>query len=115
MTVDPILPRQRARKEVILCGGAVNSPHLLLLSGVGPAKHLRDTGISPMIDLPGVGSGLRDHMHVPMCYRLPEGVVPHSHSNICEGTLFANLGGRPRGPDLQVRPREPRDRVVSAW
>ena len=53
-----------ARKEVILSGGALNSPHLLMLSGVGPADHLRDHGISVEHDSPGVGQNLQDHLDI---------------------------------------------------
>ncbi len=94
--------RVRARKEIILCGGAVNSPQLLMVSGVGDQNHLREVGVKPVVNLPGVGQGLKDHLHIPMCYRVSGGVKPHSHSNICEGTLFCTLGQRVRGPDLQV-------------
>jgi choline dehydrogenase len=52
----------RAHREVILCGGAVNSPQLLLLSGVGDAAHLRDLDIPVVRELPGVGRNLRDHL-----------------------------------------------------
>ena len=47
--------------EIILSGGAINSPQTLMLSGIGPAEHLRDMGIEPLHDLPGVGENLRDH------------------------------------------------------
>lgn len=50
-----------AEREVILCGGAYNSPHLLMLSGVGPLDVLRHHDIEPVIDLPGVGQNLTDH------------------------------------------------------
>jgi choline dehydrogenase len=50
--------------EVILCGGAVNSPQLLQLSGVGAAGELRALGIEPVHDLPGVGENLQDHLEV---------------------------------------------------
>ena len=50
--------------EVILCGGAINSPQLLQLSGVGPADHLRSLGIELVHDLPGVGENLQDHLEV---------------------------------------------------
>lgn len=53
--------RMRARKEVLLSGGAFNSPQLLMLSGIGPAAHLREFGITPVADLPGVGANLQDH------------------------------------------------------
>ena len=52
-----------AAREVILCGGVFNSPQLLMLSGIGPAAHLHDVGITALIDLP-VGRNLRDHLQV---------------------------------------------------
>jgi choline dehydrogenase-like flavoprotein len=52
----------RANREVILSGGAVNSPKLLLLSGIGPADELREVGIDVIHDLPGVGKNFQDHM-----------------------------------------------------
>lgn len=52
----------RARREVLLCGGAIHSPQLLLLSGVGPAEHLRALGIPLVRDVPGVGQNLHDHV-----------------------------------------------------
>jgi choline dehydrogenase-like flavoprotein len=51
-----------ARAEVILCGGAFNSPQLLMLSGIGPGGHLRSHGIEVVRDLPGVGQNLQDHL-----------------------------------------------------
>jgi choline dehydrogenase-like flavoprotein len=57
-----------ADREVILAGGAFNSPQLLMLSGIGPADHLRALGINPVIDLPGVGANLQDHMAVAVAY-----------------------------------------------
>jgi choline dehydrogenase len=51
----------RARREVILCGGAFNSPQLLMLSGIGPASQLQRHGIPLLVDLPGVGENLQDH------------------------------------------------------
>ena len=53
--------RAMADREVILCGGAFNSPQLLLLSGVGPADELNAAGVKPLHDLPGVGKNLQDH------------------------------------------------------
>jgi choline dehydrogenase-like flavoprotein len=50
--------------EVILAGGAINSPQVLMLSGLGPADHLREHGIAPIADLPGVGANLQDHLDI---------------------------------------------------
>jgi choline dehydrogenase len=52
----------RANREVILCGGAINSPQLLKLSGIGPAAELQSLGIKVVHDLPGVGENLQDHL-----------------------------------------------------
>jgi choline dehydrogenase len=58
-----------AEREVVLAGGAVNSPQLLMLSGIGPAGPLRELGIEVLCDLPGVGENLHDHPVVPVtCY-----------------------------------------------
>lgn len=55
-----------ARHEVVLSAGAIDSPKLLMLSGIGPAEHLREFGIDVLVDAPGVGSHMQDH---------PEGVI----------------------------------------
>jgi choline dehydrogenase len=60
---------RRARAaEVILCGGAFNSPQLLMLAGIGPKEHLDELGIDVVADLPGVGSNLQDHLEVYIQY-----------------------------------------------
>ena len=51
----------RAKREVVLCGGAIGSPHIMMLSGIGPAAHLTEMGIDPVHHLPGVGQCLQDH------------------------------------------------------
>jgi choline dehydrogenase len=56
----------RARREIVLCGGAINSPQLLMLSGIGPAAHLAEHGIAVAQDLPGVGQNLQDHYSAPI-------------------------------------------------
>jgi choline dehydrogenase len=61
----------RAAREVILCGGAVNSPQLLLLSGVGPQEQLAQFGISVVHHLPGVGQSLQDHYSAPIKLKCP--------------------------------------------
>ncbi|MEM7487924.1 MAG: GMC family oxidoreductase N-terminal domain-containing protein [Pseudomonadota bacterium] len=51
-------------REVVLCAGAIGTPHLLMLSGIGPADHLRDHGIGVVHDAPGVGGNLQDHLDI---------------------------------------------------
>ncbi|HJM35633.1 MAG TPA: choline dehydrogenase [Acidimicrobiales bacterium] len=60
--------------EVISCGGAFNSPQLLQLSGIGPSSVLSQAGISPIVDLPGVGENLQDHLEVYVQYACKEPV-----------------------------------------
>ena len=60
--------------EVISCGGAINTPQLLQLSGIGPAGVLRDAGVTPVVDLPGVGENLQDHLEVYVQYACNEPV-----------------------------------------
>ncbi len=59
-----------ARREVILAGGAFNTPQLLMLSGIGPAEHLRAIGIAVRVDLPGVGSNLQDRYEIGVVHRM---------------------------------------------
>ncbi len=60
----PPARRQVTAREVILAGGAFNSPQLLMLSGIGPSQHLKDKGIPVLVDLPGVGENLQDRYEV---------------------------------------------------
>jgi choline dehydrogenase len=62
--------RALAGREVILAGGAFNTPQLLMLSGVGPAAHLRDHEIPVLVDLPGVGRNLQDRYEVAVTHRM---------------------------------------------
>lgn len=74
--IDGITRQAVARREVILAGGAVNTPQLLMLSGVGPAAHLAEHGIPLVMDSPDVGANLQDH--------LVAGLAPAAQG----GTLF---------------------------
>ena len=75
-----------AAKEVILCGGAINSPQLLQLSGIGPAELLRENGLSVLVDSPGVGENLQDHYVISATYRLKAGTV--SVNELTRGPRF---------------------------
>jgi choline dehydrogenase len=112
-----------AGREVIVCSGALNSPHLLLLSGIGPASHLAAHGIPVRVDLPGVGQNLQDHLMVG--YRaevaaplttfgmttaevdaavaefLAQGTGPYA-SNFCEAGAFLRCNQADPFPDVQV-------------
>ncbi|MGY0195718.1 GMC family oxidoreductase [Leptothrix sp. BB-4] len=61
-----------ARREVVLCGGAFNTPQLLMLSGIGPAEELRSHGITVRHDLPGVGRNLQDRYEIAVTHRMRE-------------------------------------------
>ncbi len=65
----------RCEREVILSAGAIQSPQILMLSGIGPADHLRDHGIAVVQDLPGVGENLQDHLEVHIKHRCPGGLA----------------------------------------
>jgi len=67
--------RVRATREVLLCGGAVNSPQLLMLSGIGAADHLRSFAIDVAVDLPGVGENLQDHLAIAVAYECSKPVT----------------------------------------
>ena len=113
----------RARREVIVCGGAINSPQLLLLSGLGPAGHLADVGIRPRLDLPGVGLGLTDHMQAPLAYHCQEpvslvGKEAPQQQRLYEkdrmGMLTSNLGEA--GGFVRLDAASPRARIaIPLW
>jgi len=108
-----------AAQEVILSAGTLNTPHLLMLSGIGPADHLRSIGVEPEIDLPGVGENLRDHLRVPVLYetaRRSPGHMVHwvpaaldylvrgrgvMASNCCEAGAVLRATPEASMPDLQ--------------
>ncbi|MEM8823212.1 MAG: GMC family oxidoreductase N-terminal domain-containing protein [Pseudomonadota bacterium] len=111
-------------REVVLCAGAIGSPHLMMLSGVGPAAHLRDHGISVVQDAPDVGSNLQDHLDINCMIRTKAGsAIGYTlgflaqslkapldwlrgrtgllASNLAEGTGFARSRDGLSKPDLQ--------------
>jgi len=109
----------RAEREVLLCGGAYNSPQLLMLSGVGPAEHLTLREIEPVLDQPAVGENLGDH---PATYAVwttpqPESLLQALEpaalerfaatqtgpfaSNLAEAGGFARVGDGAAAPDVQ--------------
>jgi choline dehydrogenase len=114
-----------ASREVLLCAGAVHSPQLLMLSGVGPARHLESLGISVKADLPGVGANYHDHPAVPIAlemrdttsYGLSWRTLPRAlwnlaeyaatrrgplASNVFESTAFIRSDADCDRPDIQI-------------
>ena len=93
------LGRVMADGEVIVCAGAVDSPRLLLLSGIGPASELEKLGVDVVSNLPGVGKNLHDHLLIGVVYeaRVP---IPPINVNITEACLFAT--SNPEGADCDI-------------
>jgi choline dehydrogenase len=71
---DGALKRAAAAKEIILCAGALETPKLLMLSGVGPSDHLRAFDIPVVADCPTIGDGLHDHPNVPVFFKAKEDI-----------------------------------------
>jgi choline dehydrogenase len=97
------LARADASGEVIVCAGAIGSPQLLMLSGIGPAPQLRALGIEPVADVAGVGRGLQDHALAMLSYTTPS-PLPASRYN--HGEAYAALRSSLAGacPDLHLFP-----------
>jgi choline dehydrogenase len=92
-----------ASLEVIVCAGAIGSPQLLMLSGIGPAGQLRGLGIDAVADLPGVGENLQDHPAAMACFA---SAVPLPTSRYNHGENYASLPSPLAGawPDVQLFP-----------
>ena len=116
---DGQLLRAGAASEVILAAGAIGSPHLLMLSGIGPRKELKRAGVEVLLDLPGVGRNLQDHPALGATVRIdmpisalaaeaPEFLAEYARhgtgpltSNGVEAGAFVKLHPASPGPDLQ--------------
>ena len=90
----------RAEGDIVLCGGVIGSPQLLLLSGIGPADELRDLGIDVVADVPGVGENLHDHLLVPVVWTAKRPLEPFT-SQGAEVHLFAKSDPALVAPDMQ--------------
>lgn len=108
-----------ARREVLLCGGTYNSPQLLMRSGIGPAEHLHDLGVEPVVDLPGVGANLQEHPAAPVLFEVKGPVTVHEHlrlDRLAVGGLrwllngSGPLGGMPEFLSAYIRTRPGLDR-----
>ena len=120
-----VLHTAEASSEVVLSAGAIGSPHLLLHSGIGPADELAALGITPLLDMPGVGRNLQDHINCPMTFATTErfGIGQAtadeaaaalqaweqtrsgpltSNWSACGGFAHSHEGGAAEAPDLQL-------------
>jgi choline dehydrogenase len=93
-----------AAKEVVLSAGAIASPHLLMLSGVGPAEHLRAFGIEVVHDLPGVGQNFRDHPLLPVLFRVKDEYLVGRDSPRIQLALRYTTPGSDSRNDMQIMP-----------
>jgi len=93
--------QERPQREIVVCAGAIGSPQLLMLSGIGPADHLRTLDIPVLCDLPGVGANLQDHPALPMAYECTQPISLASAESIANlirymafktGPLTSNVG-----------------------
>ena len=116
--------RRFATKEVVLSGGAIGSPHLLLLSGIGPRRELEAAGIACQVDSPHVGKHLKDHVQVALFFPAPGVGVSMNEVGISFGpdALRAPAGRCPRIPrddakmpaELQALKQEA-ERRITEW
>ena len=88
-----------ANAEIVLSAGAIGSPQILMLSGIGEAQHLQDMGIQPVADLPGVGQGLQDHLQARLVYKCNETTLNDEvRSLFGKGKIGLEFMMRRRGP-----------------
>lgn len=89
--------------RVILCAGALDSPKILMRSGIGPADHLREVGIEPVVDLPGVGENLHDHLLLPVIAEATTRTIDHSpnEQSVSQTHLFWRSDPEQDRPDTQ--------------
>ncbi len=96
------LRRAEAGTEVVLCAGAIDSPRLLLLSGIGDPEHLSELGIETVAKSPGVGYNLHDHILLRGICVEPRRPIPAGTGNLSEAALYWRSDEGLLGPDLQI-------------
>ncbi len=113
-----------ADREVVLSAGAIGSPQLLLLSGIGPSSELTAVGVDPLVDNPHVGKHLKDHLHVPLVFPAPGVGLPMTEIAVSLGpdALRAPAGPLPADPaeDADLPPelaglKAEAERRVTEW
>lgn len=81
-----------AKREVVLSAGTINTPQLLMLSGIGPKAHLRSVGVPVVLDLPGVGENLHNHQSFGLDFSLSEDFYPTFNQTNAELYLYNQTG-----------------------
>ncbi|MDA0218540.1 MAG: GMC family oxidoreductase N-terminal domain-containing protein [Proteobacteria bacterium] len=100
--VETAAGRVLAEREVILAGGVFGSTQMLLLSGIGPADHLRAVGVPVIHDLPGVGEHLIDHVEGVVTWRTRQDDLPRLRANYSDAVVFARLDPAAAAPDIMA-------------
>ncbi len=90
-------------EQIVLSGGGLRSPHLLLLSGVGPADHLRSLGIPVVHDLPGVGQNLRNHPNASVALKVKDGIEVGPDAPVRRTCLRLTASGSDSRADLMIQ------------
>jgi choline dehydrogenase len=96
-----IVQRAEVNAEVVLCAGAIGSPHLLMLSGIGPAEGLHTHDVKPLVDLPGVGANLADHPLGLVVYASP-GPLPGTASGTADVVAAVRTDAALMAPNLHI-------------
>jgi choline dehydrogenase len=89
--------------RVVLSAGAIRSPHLLMLSGIGPEGHLREFGIPTVCDLPGVGRNLMNHASAQMTFKVKDGISLETHRDATHFSLHYTADGSSAVNDMVLR------------
>lgn len=99
-TADGLAHHASAAAEIVLAAGALGSPQILMRSGIGPAAHLQDHGIAPLLDRPGVGANLHDHLQIGLRYRIEGAATLNAamNSRLAQAGMALRYALTRRGP-----------------
>ena len=119
VALNGVAARAQAAREIVLAAGAIGSPHLLMLSGVGPAAALAAQGIAPIHDLPGVGGNLQDHLQLRCIFKVAGTTTLNQTANSLLGRIRMGLDyalfRRGTAPPATSAPRSSTPSAPAAW
>ncbi len=98
---DGTVERVMARREVVLCAGAIDTPRLMLLSGIGPGEELRQAGVDVAVDLPGVGRNLQDHPEALLIWEASQPIPPEGATD-WDIAVIARTDPSAAAPDVMM-------------